>query len=112
MTNTEFKEYVLNDLMGDIPGMSCRAMFGGFGFYKDGIFFGMIADDVLYFKVDEKNKSKYAEFDSKPFIYVLPKGKRMTMSYHEVPENVMDNIELFKEWVNDSVEAGIRSKKK
>lgn len=112
MANTEFKDYVLQELMSDIPGIVCRAMFGGFGFYKDDIFFSMIANDVLYFKVDDINKSKYTESDSKPFVYVSPKGKEMVMSYYEVPENVMDNQEMFKEWVNDAVEAGIRAKKK
>ncbi len=112
MANTEFKDYVLQELMGDIAGITCRPMFGGYGFYKDGIFFGMIANDVLYFKVDDINKSKYTESGSKPFVYVSPKGKEMIMSYYEVPESVMDNKNLFKEWINDAVEAGVRSKKK
>lgn len=112
MANTEFKNYVLTELMSEIPGLSCRAMFGGFGFYKDGIFFGLIAIDVLYFKVDDVNKPKYEEQNCMPFVYVSPKGKQMKMSYFEVPEDVMENKDVFVEWVGDAVEAGIRAKRK
>lgn len=40
-----FLHYVLEEVMGDIPGISSRVMFGGYGIYKDGIVFAMIIQD-------------------------------------------------------------------
>ena len=33
-----FKEFVLDQLT-DLRGMTCRAMFGGYGLYREGVFF-------------------------------------------------------------------------
>ncbi|MDA8227095.1 MAG: TfoX/Sxy family protein, partial [Desulfitobacterium hafniense] len=46
-----FKDYVLEQLaiLGDV---TVRKMFGGAGIYYEGVIFGLLADDVLYFKVD------------------------------------------------------------
>ena len=86
-------------------------MFGGWGIYKNGIFFALIADGVLYFKVDESNKKDYEDLESEPFVYNA-KGKSMTMSYWNLPEEIMSDQQLLKEWVDKSVLAGVSSKKK
>jgi len=46
----EFVTYVIEDVLGDIPGITSRAMFGGYGIYRDGIIFSLIAFNQLYFK--------------------------------------------------------------
>ncbi len=42
-----FHAYVMSYLLGHLIGIRSRAMFGGWGLYKDGIIFGMI--DVIIF---------------------------------------------------------------
>ena len=42
--------------MGDI---SIRAMFGGGGVYCDGLIFGLIIEEVLYFKSDEASAKAF-----------------------------------------------------
>ena len=42
--------------VGDVLG---RKIFGGVGLYSNGVFFGIIANDVLYLKVDDKSKRRY-----------------------------------------------------
>ena len=109
---SEFHEYVVFDLMGHIPGITSRGMFGGYGIYFDGIFFGLIADDTLYFKVDETNQKDYEAEGSKPFHYSRKDKKAITMSYWEVPEKIMENSELLETWVLRSVDAARNSKVK
>ena len=70
MKNSEFRDYVIYDLFADISGISSRAMFGGFGLYKDGAIFGIIVEGELYFKVGESNRGDYEELNSRPFTYV------------------------------------------
>ncbi len=36
-----FKEFVLDQLAA-IESVTCRAMFGGFGLYRQGVFFGIL----------------------------------------------------------------------
>ena len=38
----EFVEYVTQDLLSSLRGITARAMFGGFGIYKDYVMFGIV----------------------------------------------------------------------
>lgn len=102
--DTSFYEYVLNDLFSEISGISSRSMFGGYGFYFRGVFFALIADGKLYFKVGEGNRKDFEEYGSQPFIYKGRKGKDVIMSYWELPADIMDSKEEISMWVEKSVE--------
>ncbi len=74
-------DYIVLDLLGDIPNMTRRAMFGGWGIYRDGLFFALIADGELYFKVDEQTRKTFEQIEgSKPFTYSRSEDKPTTMS--------------------------------
>ena len=51
----DYLVYVL-DQMGALEGVAARRMFGGAGLYWRGVMIGLVADDVLYFKVDEGSR--------------------------------------------------------
>jgi DNA transformation protein len=53
--SADFLAYVLEQLAG-LGGVSSRRMFGGAGLYCDEFFFALIADDVLYLRVDDSNR--------------------------------------------------------
>jgi DNA transformation protein and related proteins len=105
-----FVQYITEEALGHIPGITVRAMFGGFGVYKDGIIFGLIDDDRLYFKVDDSNRQDFEEKGTKPFIYIH-KGKEMTMGYWEVPEVVLEDRDVVSEWVEKAVTVSVNAKK-
>lgn len=92
--DSSFHDYILNDVFKDILGITSRSMFGGFGFYKNSVFFGLIADGALYFKVNEDNKKDYERRGSHPFVYDH-KGKPMTMAYWSVPEDILEERRNF-----------------
>ena len=94
--------YLQEEVFVNISGIKFRAMFGGYGVYKDDKIFGMVANDVLYFKVNENNKPDYKKFGSKPFTY-SKNGKSYAMSYWEVPEFVLSNVEELESWMNKSL---------
>lgn len=87
----QFAEYVTGDLLSPLERVTARAMFGGFGVYKDGVIFGIIVDDELYFKVDETNQAEYEAMESEPFVYSAKGGKKMTMSYWKIPSDVLED---------------------
>ena len=109
--NSEFHDYVLYDLFGDNPRIISRAMFGGYGLYHDGAIFGLIVDDTLYFKVNDTNRQEFISHKSKPFQYDNGK-KKVTMSYWEVPEEIMENRDTLFAWMETSANISRASKKK
>ena len=111
MQKNEFLTYILEDILDDIPDITSRAMFGGYGIYREGIIFAIIADNQLYFKVGESNRADYEVMDSEPFVYQYGNHKKTTMSYWLVPEEIMLNKDRIKEWINKSVTVSKASKK-
>ncbi len=102
-SKNEFVEYITQDVLGHIDGISARAMFGGYGIYKDGVIFAIIAEDQLYFKVDDSNRADYEAYESTPFVYSQGNHKQATMSYFLVPETIMEDKEQVALWVEKSL---------
>lgn len=108
--NNQFVEYVTSDLLSAWDA-TAKAMFGGYGVKIDGLTVAMIVDDVLYFKVDDSNKSDYEKYGKGPFTYQHKSGKAIAMSYYEAPSEVLDDPNLLKEFVDKSLDIA-RSKQK
>lgn len=97
MTKKEFVNYIL-DLLSPYGCIKERAMFGGYGIYKEGIIVAIIIADELYFKVDDQSVKVYEAKGSKPFTYKA-NSKTITLSYRQVPLDVMEDEELLGEWL-------------
>ena len=98
-----FHEYIMNEVLAEIDGISSRPMFGGFGIYKDSVFFALIGDGELYFKVGDGNQADYKKHGSKPFVYTGHKGKDVTLSYWLLPEEIMENKNELIRWIDKAV---------
>ncbi len=61
-----FRSFVL-DQLSELEDVMPRSMFGGVGLYSRGLFFGIIARDRLYLKVDDETRAAYEEAGEKPF---------------------------------------------
>lgn len=109
--DTGFHDYVMHDLFGGVSGVTSRPMFSGWGIYRGGVIFAIIAGGVLYFKADNRNQDDFVEYDSKPFTYTMPNGKTTILSYWELPEAVSEDKMILKQWVKKTVEASMRAKK-
>ena len=94
--------------MGPVTG---RRMFGGFGIFMEGLMFGLVADNVLYLKVDDGNRPRYEAAGSQPFTY-QGKSKPIQMSYWKVPEDVFDDGASLVEWGTEAHAAARRAKRK
>jgi DNA transformation protein len=101
----EYLDYVV-DQLGCIGEVDSKRMFGGVGLYRDGFFFGLIAGDVLYFKVDDENRSDYVAAGSRAF---QPYGEESySMGYYEVPVDVLEDLDKLRVWANAAVAAAQR----
>ena len=103
----EFRAFVLEQL-ADVDSVLARSMFGGVGLYSAGVFFGILAANTLYLKVDDSNRAQYeAEGMSafKPYT-----DKPMTMSYYQVPARVVEAADELTKWVRASVRVAASDK--
>jgi DNA transformation protein len=105
----EYITYVIDQLESLGPVRSKR-MFGGAGLYFEDLFFGLIADDVLYFKVDDSNRTDYEAEGMGPF-KPFP-DKKEVMQYYEVPIDVLENKEALRDWAEKAVHVAERKEKK
>jgi DNA transformation protein len=83
-------------------------MFGGWGLYREGRMFGLIAEDTLYLKVDAVNKPMFEAEGLGPFVYD-GKGKSVSMSYHEVPPEALDDAAAMRPWAMSAYDAALRA---
>ena len=110
MSKEDFKNYVVNDLLRNLPDISVRSMFGGYGIYQGGDFFAVTVGGQLYFKVDDSNRGDYEAAGSHAWTY--NDGKRMvTMGYWLLPENILEDSQSVIEWVKKSVLVAQNKKK-
>lgn len=105
----EFLTYVLDQLSG-MGEVSFRRMFGGAGVYLRGLMFGLVAEDVLYFRADEANRGDYEAQGCGPFKPF--EDRREVMPYYEVPIDVLEDREAAARWGEKALAAAQRGKKK
>ncbi len=88
-----------------------RSMFGGFGVFLGDTMFALIADDVLYFKVDDQSIADFQEVGAEPFTYQRG-GKARQMSYYTAPDGALEDTEAIYSWAERAIAAALRNRKR
>lgn len=104
----EFLVYVLEQLAA-MPAITARRMFGGVGLYSDGLFFALIGDDTLYFKVDDGNRADYESRGMRPFV-PFDEKPTLVMSYYQVPPDVLEDPEQLCAWARRAVQVALAAR--
>jgi DNA transformation protein and related proteins len=102
-----YRDFVLEQL-GRVAPVTGKAMFGGMGIYAQGLFFALIAEDRLYFKVDEATRPGFEQRGMEPF---RPFGEDSAMGYYEVPADVMEDPAQLVAWMNKALEVAAKAKR-
>jgi len=97
----QYLAYVLEQL-GGLSAVRPNRMFGGIGLYSDGLFFGLIDDDTLYFKTSDANIEAYRSRNMPKFM-PFPDRTGAVMGYHQVPADIIEDAESLVEWARRSV---------
>jgi DNA transformation protein len=100
-----FQNYVLEQL-GELGGVKPRRMFGGVGLYHDALFFALIDDDVLYFKVGASNREDYVARGMKAFC-PFPDQPEYAMGYYQVPADVLEEPSDLAAWARKSCDVAL-----
>ena len=109
--SSEFGEFLKEQLEGFGP-VEVKRMFGGAGLFRDGLMFGLISSDVLYFKVDDENTSAFDAEGLDHFTYTTKKGEKSLMSYRRAPERCLDDPDDMTEWAGPAFSAALRANTK
>ncbi|MEQ1518062.1 MAG: TfoX/Sxy family protein [Usitatibacteraceae bacterium] len=105
---TEFIDYLL-ELLQPFGDVTARSMFGGYGIYKDAIIFGLVINDVLYFKVDDTNRREFEVRGLEPFVYETKRaGGRVSVGYYQCPEDALESSAVMTDWARSGFAAALR----
>ena len=105
---SEFVDFVI-DILAPLGGVGARRMFGGHGLFRDGVMFGLIADDTLYIKADDENRPRFEAAGMGPFVYCRA-GRDVALSYYEAPPDLFDDADELCAWARDAHQAALRAR--
>ena len=105
-SSSHFERFVL-DQLADLGPLTSRRMFGGIGLYSRDVFFGIIARDELYLKVDEESRRDYQEAGMHAFQPFG--GQRQSMQYYCVPVAVLESGPELVRWARKAVAVAQRA---
>jgi DNA transformation protein len=102
-----FRDFVIEQLEQVARDIRARRMFGAVGIYCGDLFFAVIADDRVYFKVDDQTRPKFDAEGMQPF---RPYGEDYAaISYYEVPVGVLESPDDLRVWARTAVGAAQRA---
>jgi DNA transformation protein len=105
-SSSAFETFVI-DQLSELGEVVPRKMFGGVGLYCDALFFGLIARDELYLKVDDQTRAFFESAGSAPF---RPYDDRPgTMQYYVVPVGVLESAPDLLGWARRALAAASRA---
>jgi DNA transformation protein len=103
----EYLSYVLEQLDG-LGRISFRRMFGGVGIYRGELFFALLFEDQLYFKVGDADRAEYEKRRMQRFKPYADRPE-LSMTYYTVPVEVLEDRDELRVWGQRSVATALSS---
>lgn len=98
------------ELFAPLGPIRTKAMFGGWGFYCDDLFFALIAEETLYLKADDQeSQARFTAAGSSPFVYAHADGRAVTLGYWSAPEDAMDSPMAMLPWAKGALACALRA---
>ncbi len=108
--SSEYKSYLL-ELFAPFGAIAVKRVFGFTGLFAGEVMFGLVADERIYLKTDERSRKNYQDEGSKPLRFRLkPKGEIVSTSYFALPERLYDEPEELAAWAKRAYEAAANSR--
>ena len=107
VASTEFASF-LRDQLTSLGPVTMRRMFGKTGVFCEGVMFGMVTENTLYFRVDAQNQGSFKEAESSPSLSYVKKGCTIDLSFWRAPERLYDDHEELVAWARAALSAAHR----
>jgi DNA transformation protein and related proteins len=98
------------ELLSTAGTVRVNRMFGGYGFYVDGLFVAIVAYERLYLKGGPDNRARFEAEGCEPFRYSAKDNEQVSLSYWSAPADAMDSPALMAPWVRLAVQAALTAR--
>jgi len=102
-----FAEFLCEQL-APLGRLSMRRMFGKTGVFCNGVMFGVVSDDTLYFRVDDGNRAIFAEAASSPPLNYEKRGATIDLAFWRAPDRLLDEPDELIAWARAALAAAHR----
>src|SRR6195256_1022681 len=107
VASNTFAEF-LREQLAPLGRITVRRMFGKTGVFSDGVMFGMVTENTLYFRVDDQNRVTFKEAESFPPLNYEKKGGTIDLAFWRVPERLFDEPDELLTWARAALAAAHR----
>lgn len=107
VASDSFAEF-LREQLAPLGRVAVRRMFGKAGVFCDGVMFGVVADNMLYLRLDDKNRAAFEEALSSPLLSYEKKGVAIDLSFCRAPERLFDEPDELVAWARLALAAARR----
>jgi DNA transformation protein len=105
--SAQFLQFLLDQFGAVLPVRSHR-MFGGVGFYAGELFFAIVANDTVFFKVDAATRGDYEREGMRPFQPFGPDTPPMS-GYFEAPPRLYEDGDELARWMRAAIAVAARA---
>jgi DNA transformation protein len=98
----------LRDQIAPLGPIAPRRMFGATGLFCEGVMFGVVAEDMLYLRVDDHNRAAFKEAESYPPLSYEKQGRVIDLSFWRVPDRLFDEPDDLIDWARAALAAAHR----
>jgi DNA transformation protein len=107
VASDSFAEFLKEEL-APLGRISLRRMFGKTGVFCGGVMLGIVTDNMLCLRVDDRNREAFAEAAATPPLNYAKGGKLIDLSFWRAPERLYDEPEELVEWARLALAAARR----
>ena len=107
VASDSFAEF-LREQLAPLGRVTMRRMFGKTGVFCDGLMFGMITDNTLYFRVDDHNRDAFQDGACFPPLNYRKQGETIDLSFWRAPERLFDEPDELVAWARIALDAARR----
>ena len=107
VASDSFAEF-LREQLAPLGRVTMRRMFGKTGVFCDGLMFGIVTNDALYFRVDDDNRAVFQEAEAVPPLSYEKQGRTIDLSFWRAPERLFDEPDELVTWAQAALAAARR----
>ena len=107
VASDNFAEF-LREQLAPLGRVTMRRMFGKTGVFCDGVMFGMVTENTLYFRVDDQNRVTFKEAETFRPLNYEKKGHTIDLSFWRAPERLFDEPDELVAWARAALAAAHR----
>lgn len=108
VVSANYRAFILEQLGRVLVDVRARNMFGGVGVYSGDLFFALMDNDTLYFKVDDETRPDFEAIGMGPFRPFGDGGD--AMQYYEVSADLIEDHDRLHQWASKAVSVARRAR--